>query len=186
MQILKDEIRERIRTIAEDSFYEKGFRETTTRAIANEVGISVSNLYLYFQNKEVIFHTLVDGFCASLLRDMERFLAHDDDTGVEPAIAALLQKTITTDRKKFIIVAEKSQGTKYGDVKDRLIAMIQGHIERQIKEEFSRDPVLPRIIAQNFVEGILLIAKEYTDAESLESRLRFFAQYHMSGMRPFF
>lgn len=61
MQVLKEEIRKKILNAAENIFYQKGFRGATTRSIANEVGISVSNLYLYYENKEAIFYGVTDG-----------------------------------------------------------------------------------------------------------------------------
>jgi AcrR family transcriptional regulator len=185
MQILKDEIRERILASAEGLFYEKGFRETTTRAIANEVGISVSNLYLYFRNKEIILDSLIEAFCASFMHDMRQFIAHRDETEKDIAIGTMLRKIIVEDRKKFVLAVEKSQGSKYSDFKDQLIALLQEHILRQIKEEISRDSIIPLIIAKNFIEGIMEIAKNYEDEEGLEKRLRLFATYHMSGMQPF-
>jgi AcrR family transcriptional regulator len=39
-------------------FNEKGYYATTTREIANEVGIKSSTLYFYFKSKEEIFFTL--------------------------------------------------------------------------------------------------------------------------------
>jgi AcrR family transcriptional regulator len=185
MQILKDEIRERILSVAEDSFYDKGFRETTMRAIAGEVGISVSNLYLYFQNKEIILTELVDSFCASLLRDMREFLDHREEAEKDRAIGELLCRIIAHDRKKLVIAVEKSQGTQYAAVKDRLIAMLEAHILRQMRDEISHDPVIPHIIAKSFIEGTLEIAKNYKTEDELETRLGLFATYHMSGMQPF-
>ncbi|HNY17562.1 MAG TPA: TetR/AcrR family transcriptional regulator [Treponemataceae bacterium] len=185
MQTLKNEIRERILSIAEDSFYDKGFRETTMRAIASEVGISVSNLYLYFENKEIILSTLIDSFCASLLRDLKDFLDHRDEDGKDRAIGALLRGIIARDRKKLVIAVEKSQGTQYAAVKDRLIAMLEAHILGQMREEVSHDPLIPYFIAKSFIEGTTEIAKNSENEGVLETRLSLFATYHMSGMRPF-
>lgn len=185
MQILKDEIRERILAVAEGFFYEKGFRETTMRAIASEVGISVSNLYLYFENKEIILDTLEGPFCASLLRDMKKFLAHHDEAQKDSEISALLRNIIVHDQKKLVIAVEKSQGTKYSQVKDQLITMLQAHILRQVREEFSHDAIIPHIIAKSFIEGTMEIAKKYKNEKDLETRLRLFSTYHMSGMQPF-
>ncbi|RMD03073.1 TetR/AcrR family transcriptional regulator [Clostridium autoethanogenum] len=62
MQVLKEKIRDKILKADENIFYEKGFKDTTTRSIAKAVGISVSNLYLYYENREVIFTGVVDEF----------------------------------------------------------------------------------------------------------------------------
>lgn len=187
MQTLKEEIRERILIAAEGLFYEKGFRDTTTRAIASAVGISVSNLYLYFENKEIILFALIDEFCSRVTGGMRRFLDHRDETGKDAEISAIFKTILTREHRKFVIAAERSQGTAYSAFKATLISMAQEHITRQIKDEFSRDPVIPLIIAKNFIEGILEIAKSFEDRDedALDGRLRFFATFHMSGMAPF-
>lgn len=48
----------KIKQAALSLFNEKGYSATTTREIANEVGIKSSTLYFYFKSKEEIFFTL--------------------------------------------------------------------------------------------------------------------------------
>lgn len=48
----------RIKMAALSLFNEKGYAATTTREIANEVGIKSSTLYFYFKSKEDIFFTI--------------------------------------------------------------------------------------------------------------------------------
>ncbi|MFC1887972.1 TetR/AcrR family transcriptional regulator [Candidatus Cloacimonadota bacterium] len=59
MQVKKDEIREQIKVVAKTHFLEKGFQNTSMRAIAKEVKISAGNIYTYFQSKEDIFLQLL-------------------------------------------------------------------------------------------------------------------------------
>jgi AcrR family transcriptional regulator len=59
MQILKSDIRKKILTVSRKHFLEKGFRETTTRDIAREAGITLSNLYHYFASKDDLFCCLL-------------------------------------------------------------------------------------------------------------------------------
>jgi len=55
MQILKTDIRKRILVVSRKLFMEKGFRGTTTREIAREAGITLSNLYHYYSSKDDLF-----------------------------------------------------------------------------------------------------------------------------------
>lgn len=50
MQTLKTDTRKRILNVSKRLFLKKGFRETTTRDIAREAGINLSNLYHYFSS----------------------------------------------------------------------------------------------------------------------------------------
>lgn len=59
MQMLKTDTRKRILNASKKLFLKKGFRETTTRDIAREAGISLSNLYHYFPSKDALFRGLL-------------------------------------------------------------------------------------------------------------------------------
>lgn len=102
MQVLKDEIRNKILVVAENMFYKKGFKDTTTRSIANEVGISVSNLYLYYENKEAIFYGVTEGFYKYFINNLETFFHHHDkNIKMEVSISKLIQKIIITHQKSL-------------------------------------------------------------------------------------
>lgn len=51
-------------------FAQKGYAGTAMADLADQLGISKATIYHYFQNKEALFHALVD----SLADDMERLL----------------------------------------------------------------------------------------------------------------
>ena len=59
MQTLKTDTRKRILNVSKRLFLNKGFRETTTRDIAREAGINLSNLYHYFPSKDELFRQLL-------------------------------------------------------------------------------------------------------------------------------
>ncbi len=59
MQTLKTDIRKRILSVSKRLFLKKGFRETTTRDIAREAEINLSNLYHYFVSKDELFRVLL-------------------------------------------------------------------------------------------------------------------------------
>ncbi len=59
MQTLKTDTRKRILNVSKRLFLKKGFRETTTRDIAREAGINLSNLYHYFASKDELFRRLL-------------------------------------------------------------------------------------------------------------------------------
>ena len=59
VQTLKTDTRKRILDVSKRLFLKKGFRETTTRDIAREAGINLSNLYHYFASKDELFRQLL-------------------------------------------------------------------------------------------------------------------------------
>ena len=60
MQVLKEEIREKIIQVAKAKFLESGFQKTSMKSIAVGAGISAPTIYCYFRNKEDLFIHLVE------------------------------------------------------------------------------------------------------------------------------
>ena len=59
MQVLKEDIRGRILTIAKQQFEKKGYSKTSMREIAELAGVGVGNIYNYFTSKDELFHEVV-------------------------------------------------------------------------------------------------------------------------------
>ena len=59
MQTLKSDIRKRILAVSKRLFLKKGYRGATTRDIAREAGITLSNLYHYYTSKDDLFCSLL-------------------------------------------------------------------------------------------------------------------------------
>lgn len=59
MQVLKEDIRGRILTVARHRFEQKGYSKTSMREIAELAEISVGNIYNYFTNKDELFCEVV-------------------------------------------------------------------------------------------------------------------------------
>lgn len=55
MQIKKNDIRQRVLSESERLFLEKGFQETSIREIVSASGVSLGNLYRYFNSKDLLF-----------------------------------------------------------------------------------------------------------------------------------
>jgi len=59
MQTLKSDTRKRILVVSKKLFLKNGYRGTTTRDIAREAGITLSNLYHYYPSKDDLFCSLL-------------------------------------------------------------------------------------------------------------------------------
>ncbi|MGC3979542.1 MAG: TetR/AcrR family transcriptional regulator [Paludibacteraceae bacterium] len=59
MQIQKEEIRLKIIDIARDEFIINGFQDASLRVIAARAGITLSNIYNYFKNKDDLFTEII-------------------------------------------------------------------------------------------------------------------------------
>jgi AcrR family transcriptional regulator len=190
MQILKPKIREKILTVAERLFYEAGFSRTSTRSIAEEVGISVSNLYKYFANKQAIFAAIVDPFyhrtrsnLAELFDEEHAAMdSHIIDMATQQIIALLL-----TDHRRFVMLVGRSEGTQYANFKDELIELLTRHLSESVNRTAVKDDFILRVLAGNFVNGILHIAEHYTgNVTFVTDNVSALVRYHMAGIAEFY
>ncbi|GEN86824.1 TetR/AcrR family transcriptional regulator [Oceanobacillus sp. FSL W8-0428] len=74
-------------------FTEKGYLQTTTQNIINEVGISRGLLYYHFKNKEEILYILVEKSVKPLIVQMEKIVENASLTPLEK-LNQFLQTTI--------------------------------------------------------------------------------------------
>lgn len=59
MQVKKEEIRQKILSVATDEFMKKGYENASMRVIAQKSHTTLGNLYHYFKNKEVLLETIL-------------------------------------------------------------------------------------------------------------------------------
>lgn len=185
-QVLKEEVRNRILEAAEKVFYKKDYRGAKLTEIAKEADIPVALIYTYFKNKEVLFDAVV----SSVYINFES--AFDEEESLEKGSASERFDEVgenyihelLKERKKLIILMDRSSGTKHTEAKHKLISQMQVHIEvslkRQSKEEY--DPMLVHILANNFTEGLLEIARHYQSEKWAKDMLKLIARCYYKGV----
>ncbi len=164
MQVLKEEIKNRILNSAEKIFYEKDFRSAKLTDIAEAAEIPVGLIYSYFKNKAVLFDAVVGSVYANFFASLE------EEEKLEGSPSAKFEKVgekyiydLLKNHKKLVILMDKSAGTKHSCAKDELICRLQKHIEFGLKKHSKKnyDPMLTHILASNFTESLLEIARHY-------------------------
>lgn len=185
-QVLKEEVRNRILEAAEKIFYKKDYRSAKLTEIAEEADIPVALIYTYFRNKEVLFDVVVStvyvNFELAFMKEeaLEKESASErfDKVG-ENYIHELLK-----ERKKLIILMDKSSGTKHTEAKQKLISQMQRHIEVSLKRhsEQEYDSMLAHILASNFTEGLLEIARHYQSDKWAKDMVKLIARCYYKGV----
>lgn len=79
MQLKKIDLRKKIVNIAREEFFIKGYEKTYMRSIAQKSGISLSNIYTYFKNKDEILIE-VSGPLMTAIKDM--MLKHNSSENI--------------------------------------------------------------------------------------------------------
>ena len=87
------EKRERILRVATEEFADNGFEHTSIQQIARKSGISVGSVYKYFENKEMLFTTVVQDGLSLLETLLLKVSSSEDDILVkaEKIIRSLLK-----------------------------------------------------------------------------------------------
>lgn len=194
MQVLKDEIRERILHAAVQEFREKGFVFASTREIALEAGISKGNLYNYFRSKEELFYAVTASFYRLFNSFIRQIFSHPGKEeivlGNTEILSAKIAEFIKLHRDEFIIIMNRSGGTKYASFKEETVSLLKNHFSENLKVEIIKtsgpELLIMHIIARNFLEALISIAEGYRDDSETVNNIILFLNYHISGVKQFY
>ena len=199
MQIQKEKIKTRILLAARQNFLKKGFRNSSMREIAKNAKISTSNLYTYFTNKEHLFYTLISSVYEKIKIFQKELVETEKSIGEEEFFDKIIEVVsesisilIKDNRVEFLLLLDKSQGTKYASFKSSLIKAIEDHFVEHIlsqaryKEKDFEQKFVIHIIATNFLEGFLEIARHCKSDKLIDESIKAFLDYHINGIRTFF
>jgi AcrR family transcriptional regulator len=197
MQILKEEIRDNIITAAVEEFYVYGYERASMRNIAGSAGISVSNTYNYYRNKEQLFEDIVepvyrqvkDIFTGSLEKYSGRGLGDNTIPVFTGYITGMLLQMDARQRRLLLILAEKSAGTRFEKSREEIIALLKKHLVEAVAGQEKPDRVeknfmyILSIIAANYIDGLLCILKDYRSQSWAEENIRTLLTYHLNGIK---
>lgn len=184
-QVLKEEIFERIFQSGVEVFYEKDFRSAKMKDVAERAHIPVGLIYSYYKNKEELFNKIV----SSLPVDFERLIEEEEQAEGLPSeryknVAEKYLLDLLEHHKIFVILMDKSRGTKYEDSKEKMVASIEQHIKsvRSKKTHRSYHDMLYHILASNFAESILEVARHYENREFARTMLDLVTKCYYEGV----
>ncbi len=178
MQVLKEEIKERIKKVAIDEFEENGYQKATMRGIAFKANLTVGNLYRYFKNKDDLFDILIQPAFKEIYRFISDF-AHTEEDGLyrrkerhnfiktfENALIEIYSK----HRAELVILLNGSKGSHMENAREKIVHIITDRIKQEIfpKMENNIKPVddfLAEVFSTSFIEGISLVLSKYRDKE---------------------
>lgn len=184
-QVLKEEIYERIFDAGVQVFYEKDYRSAKMKDIAEKAGVPVSLTYSYFKNKEELFEKIV----SSISIDFDRIAKEEEASSGLPSekykskaesyILDLLEK-----HKIFVILMDKSSGTRYENSKEELIQSLGQHIKKELdkKREVPYHDMLVHVLASNFTESLLEVARHYQSRDFAHEMLALVTKCYYEGV----
>lgn len=185
-QVLKEEIRENILKAALQEFFKKGYKSATMRNIAQKAKIPTGLIYSYYKNKEALF----DAVLRPVLYDWEQVLTaggKNKSKHTDSQIYGLSKTEINCilnlfdHRQEFIILIDKSEGTKYEHEKEHFVGDIEEHLNKHRNDDMD-DIILLHIIANNFVDGLMQIMYHYKGKEWAIMILHKLSKMYLSGI----
>jgi AcrR family transcriptional regulator len=127
-QVLKPEVRARIRDAALRTFAERGFVGTTMADVARRANVATANLYRYYGNKDALFDDVV---ADDVVDELERIVGRR----VQTFATLLTQDSVATDvademmsfwiahRLEAVVVLAGAEGTRHETAARRLIRL---------------------------------------------------------------
>lgn len=138
--------REHLLKEAKKEFMLKGYMKASLRNICKNAGVTTGALYFFFENKEALFSEVVEAPVNALLSAVRDLFEKEkkgactgpgQGEGTDEKSAEKIIHFLYTYYDEFILLLEKSQGTEYENIVERLAALVDEH-NRKIAEEYSR------------------------------------------------
>ena len=151
MQILKEEVRERILASAAKVFVTKGIEKTTIRDVAEEADISAGNIYRYFESKDSLVLTLMKKLEKSL-KEFDKVVDLDVfDSNNKKKIDAFIDGITNLMKEQYLEMKLvcMSNCEQVQKMKSIIIGAIAKRIHYKLKDN-KKDDILSRTIAAFF------------------------------------
>lgn len=186
MQILKEEVRERILDASARIFVQKGIEKATIRDIAKEADASTGNIYRYFESKDMIVIRLMKDLEHSFRSfdktvDLDVFYSKKEDkidTFID-GITSLMKERFL--EMKLLCMSNCDQINK---MKSIMVDAISKRIQFKLKDK-KADKLLARTIAYSTLEGIrIIIAESKVFNENVEKNLKQYLRFELANIIP--
>ena len=128
MQVLKENIRSRVLTVARQQFGQKGYAKTSMREIAGLAGIGVGNIYNYFTNKDELFCEVV----RPVLNALEAMLQEHHGIRGEDIMMMRSEKYLKSCIDEYVSLIDKHRG-----LMEILLFRAQGSSLEHFREDYT-------------------------------------------------
>lgn len=152
MQVLKEEVRQRILKSARREFKKLGFDKASMRDIASTAKMTVGNLYRYYKNKEDLFGAIVGALYAEL-KELKDQLPKNPQERVDQLIQklTLLQKDYKTE---WLILFNGAEGTRFNKISKEVYALLSDSYREVFSSTKSQNPDMAMPLAIATIKGL--------------------------------
>lgn len=199
MQILKDDIRQRILLAAREEFITHGVRNTCIRTVAQKAGVATGSLYNYFGSKDDLFCQVLAPLISTLNRHI---LSHNEERhlSIDVFSAEYFHHDYLTEmislikefRPELRLLLFNAEGTSLSGYKERITehqTQIGVEYLRLMKGRYPHlnidiSPFFLHIASSTWVTIFCeLVEHEDYDDHELERALEQYAAYSLAGWK---
>lgn len=161
MQKLKIEVKNRILDAALQEFYTVGYKQSSMRNIAKKAKVTPGNIYAYFEGKDGLFEQVL----APTIQHLNSFIFEVSkgekltEVSIEELTLAITQVFIA-NRHQFIILMNKSTGSKYENIRADITALVEQRITEELFPDVvhsDKNRLLARAVATAIIGGVFCI-----------------------------
>ncbi len=181
MPYLKEEVKEKILASAIIKFKEQGYTGASMRLIAKGAGVSLGNVYRYFENKDALFNAIIEPVYksyVSFINDIDSLVKDEGTVRKEELnnssniteINEIKDKLLEICEEHYVellIIMDKSNGTKYENAKQVLITLLDKILTKKFLSFMKTDDSgilnddVTYIFSASFIESICIILRKY-------------------------
>ncbi len=176
MQMKKEAVQQAIFQSAKNEFQEKGFEKASLRQIVKTAGTTLGNFYNYYENKEALFASIVEGAytgMVQLIKNHHQWESNDELWDLKDIevwrreLKTLITPVMPAFTTPFVILIEGSEGTRFAHAKEDLLAVMEEHFMAHIEEFNPRypNPQMAKVMAEQLIFGLVMIVKNNEDDE---------------------
>ncbi|NLX77230.1 MAG: TetR/AcrR family transcriptional regulator [Clostridiaceae bacterium] len=181
MQVLKDEVRANILSAAKKLFYEKGYNNASIRGIAKNSGITVGNVYRYFENKESVLEGVVSPVYEKIMDYIalsESYIKAGESKTFEDfrnEINHYMLQITKEFRLELLILFKGTQGTRFENIRNELISLIENRMYeglfKRVNMEDNEAVFFSKTVARSFLDSLIMVIAETDDNSKLKKMI---------------
>jgi len=181
VQVLKDEVRANILSAAKKLFYEKGYNNASIRGIAKNSGITVGNVYRYFENKESVLEGVVSPVYEKIMDYIalsESYIKAGESKTFEDfrnEINHYMLQITKEFRLELLILFKGTQGTRFENIRNELISLIENRMYeglfKRVNMEDNEAVFFSKTVARSFLDSLIMVIAETDDNSKLKKMI---------------
>lgn len=187
MQVLKDYVRGNIMSSARSEFLVKGYTKASMRDIAENAGITVGNIYRYYESKEYLFESIVEPTFSEMteLFHQIHIESHNERTrdtyiAFRDKFSSQLMKIFNENQEEMMILLKCADGTRYKNVRSQFSDIIESKVQHFVKEathnkeaDFDKR-MISKVVSKSVVDGFtdMLVQNGLKDFDKLEKDIK--------------